>query len=431
VAVTTGRAGSAGLGQTVLGMIRTRADLHRRSAASSHGRQMHEAVGLLRHAAAEGHTGLLPIVEKAVAAAMRVVLRADDSSGIIGDAIRDLLALHADLARRTPPGASKLVTWLAKFQFDGTQDFFHIDIADYAPALGAKGVALYRAQLAEIEAALGPAPTEEQERAYFERRFDDPDGWRRLADTRHTRFLLTYNAQRLAVVDRDVAAVIATHVRDGKAVWLHDTAKALAEIDEFDLAIDFARRAADVDRGWQARDAAVWWCDLLAAHRPEEEAAARLEVFRRWPSSSTAEQLRRAAGNTWPVHRDAVLSTLAASPRDAVVFAQHHLHDIELAWTLAHNLVLTDGRTWSGLADAYEKVNPMEVLPVLRRLVLGSLAEADARSYQHVARLLRRMRRIAAGTEHAAGVDDLIACLREKHRRRPRLQREFDAAKLP
>ena len=421
----------AQLAETVLGMIRTRSDLHRRAAANAHGRQMHEAVDVLRRAAADEPTVVFAVVEKAIASAIRVVLRADDSSGIIGDAIRDLLALHTDLARRTKPAASKLVAWLVKFQFDGTQDFFHVDIADYAPALGTQGLELYRAKLAEIEASLGPDPTDEQERAWFEGRFDDPDGWRQLAESRHTRFTLHYNAQRLAVVDRDAAAVIATHVRDGKAVWLHDTAKALAEIEKFEQAIDYAERAAEVDRGWQARAAAVYWCDLLAAHRPNQELAARLDVFHRWPTSSTAEHLHRAAADAWPDYRDEVLSTLAASPREAVVFAQHHLRDVEIAWTLAHNLELTDGRTWAELADAYEKVNPLAVLPVLRRLVLSSLRDADARSYQHAARLLRRMRRIAAGTDHATELDDLIASLREEHRRRPRLQREFDAAKLP
>ena len=136
------------------------------------------------------------------------------------------------------------------------------------------------------------------------------------------------------------------------------------------------------------------------------------------------------AGEARPEHRDDVLETLAASPREAVIFAQHHLRDIELAWTLAHNLNPTDGRTWADLADAYEKVNPVAVLPILRRLVLASLGEADARSYKHAARLLSRMRRIAAGTEHATEVDSLIAALREEHRSRPRLQREFEAAKL-
>jgi hypothetical protein len=177
--------------------------------------------------------------------------------------------------------------------------------------------------------------------------------------------------------------------------------------------------------------AAGYWCDLLARHRPDDEPAARLEVLRRWPSSSTAEQLRRASGQAWPVHRDEVLHTLARSPRDAVVFAQHHLGDVELAWTLAHNLELTDTHTWAQLADAYEQVNPLGVLPVLRELVLVDLRDADARGYRHAARRLGRMRRLAAGTDRATGVDELIASLRDEHRRRPRLQREFDTAGLP
>jgi hypothetical protein len=41
------------------------------------------------------------------------------------------------------------------------------------------------------------------------------------------------------------------------------------------------------------------------------------------------------------------------------------------------------------------------------------------------------MRRLAVGTEQQADVDDFIADLRETHRRRPRLQQEFDRAGLP
>jgi hypothetical protein len=44
---------------------------------------------------------------------------------------------------------------------------------------------------------------------------------------------------------------------------------------------------------------------------------------------------------------------------------------------------------------------------------------------------LAKLRKLAAGTEQSGSVDDLIADLRETHRRRPRLQREFDRAGLP
>lgn len=114
-----------------------------------------------------------------------------------------------------------------------------------------------------------------------------------------------------------------------------------------------------------------------------------------------------------------------------MVFALHHLDDADLAWTLAHNLELTDARTWSELADAYEQIDPLGVLPVLRDLVLTDLRDTDARAYKHAARRLRRMRSLAAGTDRAAEVDDLVKTLRDEHRRRPRLQREFDQASLP
>jgi tetratricopeptide (TPR) repeat protein len=413
------------LGAVVLGLVRTRADLHRWGAANTHGRQMHEAMALLRDAAESADpAALLPVVEKAIASAVRVVLRADDSSGIIGDAIRDMLDLHAIVAAKARPPASKLVAWMIKFQFDGTQDFFGLDVADYAEALGQDGLALYRAKLAEIADGLGPASTEPG-------RLAAPEVRQQPAHDSYIRLLLEHNARRLAVVDRDANAIITTHARDRKvAAWLLDTAEALAEIGEVDLAIDWAKQATDFDRGHQSLNAARYWCDLLARHRPDTEIAARLEVFRRWPSSSTAEQLRRADGDAWPDHRDEVLDTLARSPRDAVVFALHHLEDAELAWTLAHNLELTDARTWNELADAYEQVDPLGVVPVLRDLVLVDLRETDVGAYKQAARRLRRMRRLTAGTDQAAEVDNLIKTLREEHRRRPRLQREFDRAGL-
>jgi uncharacterized Zn finger protein len=134
---------------------------------------------------------------------------------------------------------------------------------------------------------------------------------------------------------------------------------------------------------------------------------------------------------TRPIHRDDVLDTLTRSPRDAVVFALHHLGDTESAWTLAHHLGLTVAHTWNELVDAYEQVDPLGVLPVLRDLVLADLRDANARGYQHAARRLRRMRTLTAGTDRTSEVDDLIGALREEHQRRPRLQREFDKAGLP
>ena len=119
------------------------------------------------------------------------------------------------------------------------------------------------------------------------------------AGLRHARFVLEWNAQRLAVWDRDVDAIIATHARDRKvAAWLEDTAEAFAEIGETDLAIDWARQATFFDRGHQSVNAARLWCRLVAEHRPDEELPARLEVFdggrpRPTPTASSVLRVRR------------------------------------------------------------------------------------------------------------------------------------------
>jgi hypothetical protein len=406
------------LADAVLPLIRTRADVWRWSAANEHGRQMHEAVEILEQAAeTEDPAVVFAVTQKAIASALKVIMRADDSSGIIGDACRALLDLHPEVAARAKPPVAKLVDWMIKFQFDNECDYFTVDPVAYARALGELGMASYRAKLADIEARLGPRPSEEQ---------------RWTAAHSHDWFTLDWNAQRLAVLDRDVEAIIRTHARDRKmAAWLQDTAEALAEIGEFDLAIDWARQALDVGPGHQSLKAGEYWCALLAQHRPAELLAARLEVFRRWPSSSTAARLHRDAGEAWPQYSDEVMQRLANSPRDAVLFALLSLKDVQYAWELAHSLTLDDDRTWSDLVKAYEKVDPLAVLPVLNRLVLSELVETGAQHYQFAARRLKKMRKLAAGSEHEAEVDWFIAELREANRRRPRLQQEFDRAGLP
>ncbi|MGI8870763.1 MAG: DUF6880 family protein [Mycobacteriales bacterium] len=406
------------LANAVLPLIRTRAELWRWSASNEHVRQMQEAVAILQEAAeTEDPADAFTVTQKAIASALKVIMRADDSSGIIGDACRALLDLHPKVAARARTPVAKLVDWMMTFQFANECDFFTLDPVAYAPALGETGVATYRAKLADLEAGLGPRPSEQQ---------------RWTAAHSHDWFTLDWNAQRLAVLDRDVEAIIRTHARDRKvAAWLKDTAEALVEIGAIDLAIDWARQALDVGPGHQSLKAGEYWCTLLAEHRPVDLLAARLEMFRRWPTSSTAAYLYRDAGDAWPDFRDEVIERLASSPRDAVLFALLSLKDVQYAWELAHLLALDDDRTWSDLVKTYEKVDPLAVVPVLNRLVLSELVEAGAQHYQIAARRLKKMRKLANGSEYAAEVDQFIAELREANRRRPRLQQEFDRASLP
>jgi hypothetical protein len=357
------------------------------------------------------------VTHRALASSLKVIARADDSSGIIGDACRRLLDLHPHAAAAARPPVGKLIDWMMKFQFDDEVDYFELDPVAYAPALGEVGMAAYRKRLAEVEATLGPRSSQDER-------------WK----SGHSRewFALDWNAQRLAVLDHDIDAIIRTHAKDRKvAAWLEDTAEAFEEIGEIDLAIDWAKQATDFDRGHQSLKAADYWCGLLEAHRPAEARDARLAVFRKWPSSTSAARLHKAAGKAWPAYRDEVVSTLAASPRDAVLFALLALKDPGFAWSLAHSLALDSDRTWSELVEAYEKVDPIATLPIHQRLVENELVETGAQHYRLAARRLAKMRELSAGSEKSAEVNDLIADLREIHRRRPRLQQEFDRAGLP
>lgn len=405
------------LADQVLPLIRTRADLHRWHAANAHGAQMHDAIDILEAALPETDPAeAFTVGQKALASALRVIAHADDSSGIIGDACRRLLELHPRLAQRAKLPAARLVKWMLAFQFANAIDYFELDPVAYAPALGAQGLASYRQALTERRASLGKRPNEDE-------RWSSPHS--------HEWFTFDWNERRLAVLDRDVEAIIRTHFRDGRvAAWAIETAEAFAEIDRPELAIDWGRRGMDMGSGHQALQAAEYWCTLLAEHHPEQALEARVLVFRRWPSSSTAARLH-AAGPGWAEYRDEVLTTLRTQPRDAVHFAQSTLKDIPLAWQLATELSLTDSRAWSDLLKAYERIDPLATLPRHEELVLADLIEANAQGYRYAARRLARMRLIAAGTPEQSRVEALIDELRETHRRRPRLQTEFSRAGLP
>lgn len=409
---------TTGLADTVLPLIRTRSDLHRWSASDAHGRDMHEAIDILEQDTAAGPTERYAVTHKALTSAIKVIARADDSSGIIGDACVRLLNLHPRAAAAAQVKPSKLIDWMMAFQFgDNPVDYFELDIVAYADALGEQGVAAYRSRLAEIEASLGPRPSSE-------------DRWQ----STHSGawFTLDWNAKRLAILDRDIDAIVRTHVGDRKvAAWFHQTAEAFEEIGEYDLAIDWARQATQFNLGHQSVKASRYWTKLIDEHHPADSLDTRAFIFRRWPNSGTAAELFRASGTAWPTYRDEVLQALSRQPYEAVIFTLNTLHDPRAAWVLAHDLSLDSDRGWATLIDAYERIDALAVIPIHERLVRTELSNTGAEHYRRAGRRLARMRSLVAGTLSAALVDALIADLREEHKRRPRLQQEFTRAGLP
>lgn len=414
----------------LLPMFRTRADLHRWSAANDYGRTAWQGLSEFEQLA-ETHDAALLIkpVESAIKSTVTVILRADDSSGIIGDVIRGLLDLHARLCTARPPDTKKLVAWLIKFQFDGTQDFFSIDIVNYASALGKAGVAKYEAELEKVAATIPPGFDPDN---LWKLSSSDPT-YKMLAPHRHNQFVLTQNAERLAVLHRDVEKIIALHSGDqSRSYKLHDTAKALAEIGEIDKAIEFAERGTFIDDGvsHQRERCAQYWCQLLAEHRPEVELDARLKVFELWPTESNASALHRNVGAQWPDLEGRVLKALAPSPSAYVGFMLRTLDDVPRAWSEAHRLQLESEHLWQELVNAYKDFDGDAVIPVIERLIASDLRQADVRNYRSAVKRLKQLKTVCKKN----GLDDkfetYVAQLAEQHRNRPRFITELAKAKL-
>ena len=413
------RAPSVLAGQ-VLPLIRTSADLYRRSAATAHGRQMYTGLDILTDAFESGledPADVYTVSQKAIASAIKLIMRADDSSGVMGDAIRGLLKLHPKASAAAQVQPSRLVKWMIDFQFHNECDFFTIDPVAYLPALGERGLARYRTELDTIRGSLGRVPADVSW-------WDAPDP--------HTRFVLDHNARRLAVADRDIDAIIATHVRDESiAAHLTDTATAFEEIGRPDLAIEWARKAVQLNLSHQSHSAARYLLTLLNEHAPDQVLAATVDIFERWRTSGNARAVYDASGDRWHEFRDTVTGRLTANPDEAVRFALNTLQDPVNAWNLAHELSLSSTGTWLDIIDAYKSIDPLAVLPMLRTIVESTLETADARNYAQAAKHLRQMRTLAVGTPAADDVDSFIREVRHANRHRPRLQREFDKAGLP
>lgn len=85
------------------------------------------------------------LTRRAVDLVTTALMYMDDSSGIVGDDLHELMRLHAQACCTAPPDPKRLAAWLAKIRLDGPgwPDF---ELRDFAPALSERG----RTELARI-----------------------------------------------------------------------------------------------------------------------------------------------------------------------------------------------------------------------------------------------------------------------------------------
>lgn len=401
-------------------------------------------VQLLTATAEQATPGLLPVIERAITLLTRAILKADDSSGMLGDLVREALDAHAAAVRTSNPALSpaeqkRLVKWIVKYRYGGTQDFFDPDIVAYAPGLSEASIEHYRQAIEATD--LGE--------------YGD------------------YPLTRLAVLSGDRDAIVAANRGEPhNAMVARRLVDDLLEAGLHDDAVHYARVGIDLDdRGWDPALIDFLVQDALQRGETSDEGrteAVRLrrEWFERFTSAWSFEALRETADRVglWPEEQSAAEETLAeystnefaryllkVRPDEAWEYALANVpirvsdQPVDVpegvpAWQKAsmqamlrkRNLATFDAHLWSELCKLRERTHPADVLPVYRDLIDETLVVTAKQSYQDAARLLKRLRTVAAevgGTasaEFAAFLDDTVT----RNKRRPNCIAAFKRAGL-
>lgn len=330
-------------------------------------------------------------------------MHADDSAGSIGGLARELLDAHARACDAGVADPTRLARWMIRFRFKD-QDFFDPDPVRYANALGERGLAAYRKAIDGI---------------------DTPDSFA----ARHAR-------QRLAVLDRDIEAIVETSGGSltAPAQFLH-VAEAMAEIDRPDLALEWAERGIAETDGYplaKLYDLACETCERLG--RPLEVLRLRRAHHQRAPTSTTYAALKIAALtlDTWERERDAARAALRERDPRGYVTALLADGDDDLAWAYGQSPSAADiGIDLRlTLGQRRQSTHLAEALGLFLAVADEILITTDRRAYGRGVRVLKQARTAAQAAGCMEAFAAHIAGLRARHRRRPTLITMLDNAGL-
>jgi hypothetical protein len=365
-------------------------------------------------------TELVGLLQRAAGHLVKVIMRADDSNGTIGELCRDVLDLHRQACATGVADPQKLARWMVKFSFED-QDFFEIDPVAYADALGSTGLAVYRREVAKrSDPADAPVHRSETLSALY-------GGF--------PSFAARYAAERLAILDRDVDRLV--ELLGGDLSSPHQfqrVAAAMVELGEADNALRWARRGIAETSGWQVAKLYDLAAELLTdAGDLDEVVELRRHHHERTPSSSTYAQLRFAAEATGAWASEVARARSVLAERDTAGYIDALLADGESdqAWEVAETGDQElPASQWLRLAEARLPGAPGDAMVVYLRLPDEVLARADKRAYRDAVRHLKAARGAAAAADRTDEFTEHVGELRERNRRRPSFIAMLDKAAL-
>ncbi|MEV8514365.1 hypothetical protein [Dactylosporangium sp. NPDC051484] len=357
---------------------------------------------------------VVPVLRKAVDRMTAALMYMDDSSGVVGDDLQQMMELYAQACIAAPQNPRRLAGWLVKLECDGP-GWPRIVLRDFAPALGAPG-------LAEVERLVA-------DRAATA----DPESWTGLFAIRDLREQL---AEVSGDIDRHVQ-VLAEHLTSAvQYARIVDTLCAAGRTVE---AIAWARRGLAEKAGWphadQLRDTLVALLleqgdseAALVVRRAEFERHPTLEAFRAWestavqagagdPTSAAVERLRQRAAEQ-PLYVSELVDVLTA------VGAHGE------AWTIGRANADRLGRQrWLGLLQRRSTTEPADVIEHYQDLIEEQVRDSgDRHRYRGALPLLSALRATCRAAGQEARFASYLADFRERHRRRPTLIKTLDDA---
>jgi tetratricopeptide (TPR) repeat protein len=387
-----------------------------------HGR--HEYSQLAREVAAacealiESEPASVPaLAQRAVDLVMTALMYVDDSSGMVGDDLHALMAVHARACAAAPPDPKRLAGWLGKVRLEGP-GWPEFELRDYAGALGEKG----RAELARL--------VDDRAKA------TEPDLLGR------TPWGIRVLREQLAEISGDIDHYIAVLADDLSAASSYlKIVDALRNVGRAAEAERWARGGLGIGNPIDQGTLRDTYVNLLLERGATDEASAmRWQLFDQHPTQTHYHDLRRTAERTgeWPGLRDKAIGRLRDATTGQPAFANHLIGvlldegELDQAWQRAveHAEGLPESR-WNQLIDLRQPTHPRDVIELWQQLIQQRLdASADKYRYSKAITMLRQLRDAYRATGDALGFETYLDCLRDRHQRKTSFIAKLDRTNL-
>lgn len=354
---------------------------------------------------------LVELLQRAIKHVLAVIRRADDD-GLIGSVLGHLYNLHIRACAHSLPDQKKLAAWLVKHTFD-SDTFNPPDPVDYAGALGAKGVALYRA-------------------AVLKQLAGSTDADRYSTARSHGR----YAVRRLAVIDRDPEAIEASFADIERDSYRElQVAQALREIDRDDLALVHARAGLASSETFD-RNKLVEVTASILSDTGDLEALHALRFadhdVRADRASYAALRDASTSLGRWDADRPSAIVTLGRRNVRELVAVLLDEGRVDEAWDTyraAEGLTLWE-KDHLALVAARAADHPGDAVDAYLALADRELETSDRRHYEQAIRYVKKALEPARRADRTEDVAAHVRAWREMHKRRPSLIQLLDRAKL-